>query len=69
MLRLAADAALDILDPSDDLHATAGYRKHVTGVLLRRAVAAAYGNATGPQPHGRSRAAKSGVPWRLTATG
>jgi len=45
-LRRAADAALDILDPTDDLHATAGYRKHVAGVLLRRAVAEAYARAT-----------------------
>jgi aerobic carbon-monoxide dehydrogenase medium subunit len=45
-LRLAADAALDILDPPGDLHATAGYRKHAAGVLLRRAVAEAYSNAT-----------------------
>ncbi len=53
-LRRAADTALDILDPADDLHATAGYRKHVAGVLLRRAVAEAYGRATaaasGPSP-------------------
>jgi phytoene dehydrogenase-like protein len=46
-LSLAADAAAGILDPADDLHATAGYRKHVAGVLLRRAVAKAYGNASG----------------------
>ena len=46
-LRLAVAAALDILDPADDLHATAGYRRHVAGVLLRRAVAEAYGNAAG----------------------
>jgi aerobic carbon-monoxide dehydrogenase medium subunit len=45
-LRLAADAALGILDPADDLHATAAYRKHVAGVLLRRAVTEAYGKAT-----------------------
>jgi aerobic carbon-monoxide dehydrogenase medium subunit len=44
-LRLAAETVLDILDPPDDLHATAGYRKHVAGVLLRRAVAEAFGNA------------------------
>jgi aerobic carbon-monoxide dehydrogenase medium subunit len=40
-------AALDMLDPADDLHATAGYRRHVAGVPLRRAVAEAYGNAAG----------------------
>jgi len=43
------DAAAGILDPAGDLHATAGYRKHVAGVLLRRAVAEAYGNAAGGQ--------------------
>ena len=48
VLRRAADAALDILDPGGDLHATAGYRKHVAGVLLRRAVAEAYGRAAWP---------------------
>jgi carbon-monoxide dehydrogenase medium subunit len=47
-LRRAADAALGILDPPGDLHATADYRKHAAGVLLRRAVAEAYGNATAP---------------------
>ena len=41
----AAEAALDILDPPGDLHATAPYRKHVAGVLLRRAVAEAFGRA------------------------
>jgi aerobic carbon-monoxide dehydrogenase medium subunit len=46
-LRLAEAAVLDTLDPAGDLHATAGYRKHAAGVLLRRAVAAAYDNAAG----------------------
>jgi aerobic carbon-monoxide dehydrogenase medium subunit len=41
----AAEAALDILDPPGDLHAPAGYRKHVAGVLLRRAVAEAFERA------------------------
>ena len=41
----AAQAALDILDPPGDLHAPAGYRKHVAGVLLRRAVAEAFERA------------------------
>jgi carbon-monoxide dehydrogenase medium subunit len=52
VLRLAADAALGTLDPADDLHATAGYRKHAAGVLLRRAVAAAYRNARGSPVRG-----------------
>jgi aerobic carbon-monoxide dehydrogenase medium subunit len=54
-LRLAADAAASILDPADDLHATAGYRKHVAGVLLRRAVAEAYGSASGAGRSGHGR--------------
>jgi hypothetical protein len=44
-----ARGAVDILDPvgdrhdpPGDLHAPAGYRKHVAGVLLRRAVAEAF---------------------------
>jgi aerobic carbon-monoxide dehydrogenase medium subunit len=41
----AAAAALDILDPPGDLHAPAAYRKHVAGVLLRRAVAEAFQRA------------------------
>lgn len=40
-LTRAADAVRDILTPSDDLHATAGYRKDVAGTLLTRAVTAA----------------------------
>jgi aerobic carbon-monoxide dehydrogenase medium subunit len=48
-LRRAAEAALDVLDPADDLHATASYRKHVAGVLLRRAVTEAFRNATAAQ--------------------
>jgi aerobic carbon-monoxide dehydrogenase medium subunit len=51
-LRLAAEAALDLLDPADDLHATASYRRHVAGVLLRRAVAAAFGSAAAARQGG-----------------
>jgi len=54
-LRLAADAAAGLLDPADDLHTTAGYRKHVAGVLLRRAVAEAYGSASGAGRSGQGR--------------
>lgn len=40
----AAVAALDgDLDPSDDIHGSASYRKHLARVLLRRAVAQAEG--------------------------
>lgn len=40
-LTRAADAVRDAVTPSDDLHATAGYRKDVAGTLLTRAVTAA----------------------------
>jgi aerobic carbon-monoxide dehydrogenase medium subunit len=49
-LRQAVEAALDLLDPADDLHATASYRKHLSGVLLRRAVAEAFENAAAARP-------------------
>jgi carbon-monoxide dehydrogenase medium subunit len=49
-LRAAAQAALDRLDPAGDLHATAAYRQHVAGVVLRRAVAEAYGRACASRP-------------------
>jgi CO/xanthine dehydrogenase FAD-binding subunit len=44
-LRSAEQAALERLDPAGDLHATAAYRRHVAGVLLRRAVAEAFRRA------------------------
>ncbi len=45
VLAQAADAVRDAIDPNGDLHATAGYRKDVAGVLVKRAVAAAHRNA------------------------
>ncbi|WP_103380625.1 FAD binding domain-containing protein [Pseudonocardia dioxanivorans] len=41
----AADAAVADLSPSSDLHGSAAYRKHVAGVLIRKAVAAAAARA------------------------
>jgi carbon-monoxide dehydrogenase medium subunit len=37
----AADAAIKDLDPPSDLHASAAYRRHVAGTLIRRALAQA----------------------------
>jgi carbon-monoxide dehydrogenase medium subunit len=41
----AADAALAVLDPETDIHATADYRAHLARVLTARVVTAAYDNA------------------------
>jgi CO/xanthine dehydrogenase FAD-binding subunit len=42
----AAEQAAASLDPVGDVHATAGYRRRVAGVLARRALADAAGEAT-----------------------
>jgi carbon-monoxide dehydrogenase medium subunit len=42
-----ADAVRSGIDPSDDLHATAAYRKDVAGTLATRALASAYRRAGG----------------------
>ncbi|NGZ99523.1 xanthine dehydrogenase family protein subunit M [Nocardioides sp. W3-2-3] len=41
----AADAALAVLEPETDIHATADYRAHLARVLTARVVTAAYQNA------------------------
>lgn len=41
----AAEAVIAELDPTDDVHATAEYRKEVAGVLVRRSLAQAAGRA------------------------
>jgi CO/xanthine dehydrogenase FAD-binding subunit len=47
LLRSAAAIAAEDVDPSDDLRASAGYRKHVVGVLARRALTTAIERAGG----------------------
>jgi aerobic carbon-monoxide dehydrogenase medium subunit len=44
--------ARDAIDPDDDIHATAGYRRHLAGVLLARALRAAAGRAADRSPTG-----------------
>jgi carbon-monoxide dehydrogenase medium subunit len=41
----AADLARERLDPEPDIHATADYRRHLAGVLTRRALLEALGEA------------------------
>jgi carbon-monoxide dehydrogenase medium subunit len=41
----AADAVMGALHPSADIHASAAYRRHVAGVLTRRALVAAAADA------------------------
>ncbi len=41
----AAVAVRDGIDPTDDLHASADYRRHLAGVLAERALADAWGRA------------------------
>lgn len=43
----AGKAAADAIEPADDLHATAEYRRSVTDVLVRRALAAAIDESRG----------------------
>jgi aerobic carbon-monoxide dehydrogenase medium subunit len=43
----AAERAVQALDPQADVHATAAYRRHVAGVLTRRALAKAVERARG----------------------
>jgi len=41
LFRRAADAAMQRVDPPADIHASSGYRRQLTGVLVRRALAVA----------------------------
>lgn len=52
-VRSAADDAAREVDPPADIHATAAYRRHLVGVLVRRALARAVERArrsAGPEP-------------------
>ena len=47
IIRAAADAAArEDIDPTSDIHASSRYRRHLAGVLTRRALERAFGNAT-----------------------
>ena len=41
----AAEAVRDGIDPDDDLHASADYRRHLAGVLAERALGDAWARA------------------------
>jgi carbon-monoxide dehydrogenase medium subunit len=47
LFRRAADIAAQAVEPPADIHASAGYRRHLTGVLVRRALATAEGRIKG----------------------
>jgi CO/xanthine dehydrogenase FAD-binding subunit len=47
LFRRAADAAAQPLDPPADIHASSAYRRHLTSVLVRRALATAAGRIQG----------------------
>jgi carbon-monoxide dehydrogenase medium subunit len=44
-LREAAESVTNAIEPPGDLHATADYRRHLAGVLIRRATSQAYHRA------------------------
>jgi aerobic carbon-monoxide dehydrogenase medium subunit len=47
LFRAAAAAVGDALEPEDDIHASADYRRHLAGVLVRRALTSARSRAVG----------------------
>ena len=60
----AAELACQQLDPEPDIHATADYRRHLAGVLTRRALLEALGEAQvrgGAGNNGAGRAAPGGT--------
>jgi CO/xanthine dehydrogenase FAD-binding subunit len=46
-IEAAARRATELVDPDADIHASADYRRHLTGVLTKRALARAIGVARG----------------------
>jgi carbon-monoxide dehydrogenase medium subunit len=61
----AADLARQQIDPEPDIHATADYRRHLAGVLTRRALLEALGEAQvrgGAGTNGAERAGTGGTP-------
>jgi aerobic carbon-monoxide dehydrogenase medium subunit len=53
----AADAVRAAVEPDGDIHASADYRRHVSGVLTLRALREALGRASRPKRRGRGEAA------------
>jgi carbon-monoxide dehydrogenase medium subunit len=49
LYRRAGDAAAQAIDPPNDIHASAGYRRHISSVLVRRALAVAATRLKEPQ--------------------
>jgi len=47
LFRRAGDVAAQAVDPPADIHASASYRRHLTGVLVRRALATAASRVKG----------------------
>src|SRR5919108_1975959 len=45
IFRRAGDIAAQAVEPPDDIHASSSYRRHLTGVLVRRALSVAKGRA------------------------
>ena len=63
LYRRAAEAAAQAVDPPSDIHASSGYRRHVMGVLVRRALCVAERRiATPPHPNSFDRLRTGSLP-------